>query len=185
VGIEPFHELRIAGKPTTEHIDFRSLDNHRMPDGGAFPGTYRHLIRRIGWGRMFGLWMIYPPVLPGYADGWHNRASVLTEHFRTAYRDGRDEDFDWMIEPDGDWMLPASLTVFGASENGDYLLWDTASRTGDGELPVWESRRMDTLHRLGDSLAEALPALHSRARETPFCPSDHDVEPLTPTPVEQ
>jgi hypothetical protein len=43
VGIEPFHELRIAGKPTTEHIDFRSLDNHRMPDGGGFPGTYRNV----------------------------------------------------------------------------------------------------------------------------------------------
>lgn len=174
--------LTVEGQSTLQHIDFTVLDSFRFPDRQGFPDSYRAFIRHAGWARTFGLWLIYPPVLPGFADGWQGRARNLTAHLRSVYREGRDDEFDWMIEPDGDWSLPDSLQVFGWSENGDALLWDTASRGADGEFPVWESRSFNSLHRLGGSLYEVLPSIRTRALGL-FGPRDHDIEPLSPIPL--
>ena len=84
-----------------------------------------------------------------------------------------------MVEPDADWSLPASLHVFGWSENGDALLWDTASRGTDGEFPIWESHSLDSLHLLGGSLSEALPTIRTRNLSL-FGPCVYDIEPLKP-----
>jgi hypothetical protein len=171
--------LTVDGRPTLEHIDFALMDSYRFPDDNGFPGSYRAFIRHAGWARTFGLWLIYPPVLPGFADGWQGRARNLTAHLHSVYREGQDDEFDWMIEPDGDWSLPDSLQVFGWSENGDALLWDTASRGTDGEFPVWESRSFNSLHRLGGSLYEALPSIRTRTASL-FGPRTFDIEPLQP-----
>lgn len=160
-----------------EHIDLVALDGYRFADDRGFPPSYRTFIRRAGWGRSFGLWLIYPPVLPGYADGWQGRAGNLTTRFRAAYEDGQAEDFDWMIEPDGAWPLAQSLEVFAWSENGDALLWDTATRDVDGEFPVWESRSLNSLHLLGANLNEALPLIRERATAL-FGADLPDFEPL-------
>ena len=55
------------------------MDSYRFPDRQGFPDSYRAFIRHAGWARTFGLWLIYPPVLPGFADGWQGRARNLTE----------------------------------------------------------------------------------------------------------
>ena len=168
------HRLTVSGSPTLEHLDEEALDSYRFPDGEGFPPSYREFIRHAGWGRLFGLWLIYPPVLPGFADGLEGRGGNLTAHFHAVYLDGREEGFDWMVEPDADWDLPASLRGFGWSENGDALLWDTAARAADGEFTVWESRSLGSLHRLGGNLGEALPRLRARVG----APPTEDVEPL-------
>jgi len=155
-----------------DHVDLVALDAFRFDDGGGYPPSYRQFIRTRGWARTFGLWLIYPPVLPGFADG-RSRAVNLTARFRAAFADGHEEDYDWMILPDGDWALSERLEVFGWSENGDVLLWDVGGRDAAGEFPVWESRGMNTLHRLGESLTAALPLLSDRA-------ATESVEPLTP-----
>ncbi|KQT96745.1 hypothetical protein [Sanguibacter sp. Leaf3] len=173
----PLSELRCLGEPTLAHVDLDLLDRYRFADGGGFPPSYSDLVRRVGWGRTFGLWLVYPPLLPGFADSWQGRAAELTRRFAATYDDGRREDFDWMVEPDGSWELAADLCVFAWSENGDALLWDTGSRGTDGELPVWESRSLDSLHHLGASLVEALGHLSASA-DALFGPRDHDVEPL-------
>lgn len=170
-------ELTVNGHPTLEHVDLELLDSYRFPDGGGFPGSYRAFIRRAGWARLFGLWLIYPPVLPGFADGLQGRGENLTARFLSVYREGEEEEFEWLVEPDADWSRPASLRVFGWSENGDALLWDTSSRTPDGEFVVWESRSLDSLHRLGGSLSEALPLIQARARGS-FGARGHDIDPL-------
>jgi hypothetical protein len=177
---EGIHTLRVNGTPTLEHVDFPALDSFRFPDGGGFPNSYRAFVRHAGWARSFGLWLVYPPVLPGYADGWHGRAGNLTTRFHAVYDDGRNEGFDWMVEPDADWSSTTSLHVFGWSENGDALLWDTAARDEVGEFPVWESRSLGSLHRLGDSLHDALPSIRARAVGL-FDSGPHDVEPLPPS----
>lgn len=156
--------------PSLAHIDFGALDTFRFADGGGFPKSYSEFVRTAGWARTFGLWLIYPPVLTGFADG-RGRALRLTEQFRAIFRDGEEEDFDWMIAPDGNWLLAAQLQVFGWSENGDVVLWDTAQRGANGEFPVWESRGMNTLHLLGANLDEALPGLSERA-------GNQSIEPL-------
>ncbi|MBP6685950.1 MAG: hypothetical protein KA158_11060 [Leucobacter sp.] len=149
--------ITVSGAPTHEHIDFAALS------GDEFPPSYREFITSAGWARSFGIWLIYPPVLPGYADGLHGRSRHLTERFRESYSDGKAEEFDWMIEPDGTWQIADALTVFGWSENGDALLWDTSARDEHGEFAVWESRGMNSLYLLGQSLSEALPLLRQRA----------------------
>ena len=175
-----FDDLRLREAPSLGHIDFDALESTRFPDGAGFPDSYRAFVRGAGWGRSFGLWLIYPPLLPGYADSWQGRAAELNDRFHTSYRDGRIEEFDWMVEPDGVWSLPDSLQLFGWSENGDGLLWETAARNEDGEFPVWESRSFDSLYRLGDSLYDAVPHLRTRAAGL-FGPLAYDVEPLPPT----
>ncbi|UOQ57808.1 hypothetical protein MUN78_02935 [Leucobacter allii] len=170
-------QLTVNGRPTLEHVDLELLDSYRFQDGAGFPKSYRAFIRHAGWARLFGLWLIYPPVLPGFADGLQGRGKNLTAHFHAVYREGQQEEFDWMVEPDAAWSRPMSLRVFGWSENGDALLWDTASRTPDGEFAVWESCSLNSLHLLGGSLSEALPLIRARAR-TLFDAQGYDIEPL-------
>lgn len=81
-----------------------------------------------------------------------------------------------MVEPDAHWSQPASLRGFGWSENGDALLWDTSSRTPDRKFAVWESRSLDSLHRLEGNLSEALPLIQARARGS-FGALGHDIDP--------
>ncbi|MER7550169.1 hypothetical protein [Streptomyces anulatus] len=174
---DPMAELRLSGPPTTEHIDFEALDGYRFEDGEGFPDSYRAFVRHAGWGRTFGLWLVYPPVLPGYADGLRGRGGRLTARFRASYREGRTEEFDWMVEPDGHWSLAADLEVFAWSENGDALLWNTGSRDTNGEFAVWESRGGNSLHHLGGDLRQALPLVRARSVDA-FGPRAFAVEPL-------
>ncbi|MFK4730344.1 hypothetical protein ROT00_11700 [Agromyces mediolanus] len=155
-------EFRPPAEPTIGHVDLVALEQSVLPDGGPFPPSYRAFVRTAGWGRLFGLWLVYPPVRAGYADGWPGRTSRLTERFRAAFADGRAEGFDWMVEPDGDWPLAERLQVFAWSENGDALLWELGSRDEQGELVVWESRGLNSLHRLGVGLNTALAILRER-----------------------
>ncbi|WP_254622719.1 hypothetical protein [Rhodococcus sp. W8901] len=120
---------------------------------------------------------MYPTVLGGYADGWQARSAILTERLQEAYRDGQVEEFDWMIEPDGNWALVDSLQVFAISENGDVLLWDTAARDERGEFPVYCSQRMNSLRLLGPSLVAAAPVLRAESA-TLFGATEVDFEPL-------
>jgi hypothetical protein len=170
-----FSSIRVQGAPTLEHVDLDLLDTYRFADGAGFPESYRAFVREVGWGRLFGLWLVYPPVLEGYADGWQARSRILTERLREAYRDGQDEEYDWMIEPDGDWSLIDSLRVFAFSENGDVLLCDTAARDARGEFPVYCSQKMNALRLLGPSLDAATPMLRAEALSGE---SDFDLEPL-------
>ncbi len=165
--------------PTLDHLDLTALEQTTLPDGGPFPPSYRAFVREAGWGRLFGLWLVYPPVQDGYADGWPGRTSRLTERFRAAYADGRTEEYDWMVEPDGDWSLAERLQVFAWSENGDALLWELGSRDAHDELVIWESRGLNSLHRLGVGLPAALAAL--REREGALAEGRPELEPLPGT----
>lgn len=172
-----FSTIRVQGPPTVSHLDLDLLDAYAFADGGGFPASYREFVRGLGWGRLFGLWLVYPPVLAGHADGWQARSRILTERLRETYLDGRAEEFDWMIEPDGDWSLVDSLCVFAISENGDVLLWDTAARDEHGEFPVYCSQRMNSLRLLGPSLDAAVRVLRAEAVEL-FGENEFDLEPL-------
>ncbi len=159
----PIDALSLAGSPTLEHIDLAALDGFRFADGAGYPPSYRAFVRHSGWARAFGLWLIYPPVLDGYADGVSGRGRVLTQRLREEYRESREEGFDWVVEPDGDWELVGRLEVFGWSENGDLLLWETTARDASGEFPIWESARMQSLHRRGTALDQVFTGLRERA----------------------
>jgi len=151
--------MRLAGPISDAHIDRTALAEHRFADGDGYPPSYVSFVQRVGWARALDLWLIYPPVLPGWADGVDGRGRVLTDRFREIYADARDEEFDWKVEPDGSWDVAASAVVFGWSENGDALLWDTRTRRADGEFDVYLSAHLDALRRIGSTLDEALEHL--------------------------
>ncbi|MGO2138825.1 MAG: hypothetical protein ACTH30_00295 [Leucobacter sp.] len=152
------YAYKTAATPTTSHIDTGALATHRFADGGGYPPSYRTFVEQYGWGRTFGLWLIYPPVRDGFADG-RSRAERLTDRFRAVYHDGQAEGFDWIIEPDGTWEVTETLEVFAWSENGDALLWDVSARTPGGEFPVWLSTGLNSLVLLGRDLYAALEQL--------------------------
>lgn len=172
-----FSTIRVHGTPTVSHLDLDLMESYVFPDGSGFPASYRDFVRSLGWGRLFGRWLVYPPVLDGHADGWQARSRILTERLQETYRDGRAEDFDWMIEPDGDWSLVDSLRVFAISENGDVLVWDTAARDACGEFPVYCSQGMNSLRLLGRSLDAAVTVLRAESVEL-FGENEFDLEPL-------
>ncbi|MFF3064309.1 hypothetical protein ACFVQ3_07115 [Oerskovia sp. NPDC057915] len=174
-------ELTLTGKPALDAVATELLEGFRFDDGEGFPSSYRRLVGRAGFCRLFGLWLVYPPARDGFADGWQHRAARLTDRFRATYEDGQAEGFDWMVEPDGDWSIARRLVVFAFSENGDALLWDPSTRTG-GELAVWCSTGLNALTLLGASWSLALPRL--RALSEPFATgAAADVECLTPARV--
>lgn len=152
-------DFEVLGEPAIDHIDLDYLESYRFGDGQGFPPSYRDFVTRFGWARTLGLWLVYPPVRDGYADGWQGRARNLTERFRAIYADNRAEDFDFTLEPDGDWTLIERLEVFAFSENGDALLWDTSARDDNGEFAIWLSANLSSLRRLDGSLHGVLLAL--------------------------
>ncbi len=155
---EPRWSLTV-GRPPTPILDERIIEQHRLPDGAGLPPSYISFARTFGWGRLFGLWLIYTPVPPGLGDGLVGRGGHLTARLHEEFREGRAEEYDWKIEPDGSWELAERLVVFAMSENGDYLAWDTGDRDGNRELPIFHTTRFDSLTRIGDDLYEAVEAL--------------------------
>lgn len=67
----------LGGDPSNDHIDFAELESFRFSNGGGFPASYQTFIRQYGWARTFGLWLVYPPVQQGFADGWQRAANRL------------------------------------------------------------------------------------------------------------
>jgi hypothetical protein len=157
-------------------VDEHVIEEHRLPDGTGFPPSYVSFARTFGWGRLFGLWLIYTPVPSGFGDGVVGRGGYLTDQLHLDYRDGRAEKYGWKIEPDGSWELAERLVVFAMSENGDYLAWDTGARDRYGELPIFHTSRFNSLTRIGDDLYEAIEWLRKGDRE----PDPIDFAPLVP-----
>lgn len=171
--------LRLAGPRSAAHLDAEALASLTLPDGGRLPSSYVAFVEHAGWARTFGLWLVYPPVLPGWADGLQGRGGALTTRMVDAFLEAKHEDFDWVIEPDGSWELIPALRVFAWSENGDALFWDTSSRDARGEYRVFCSSRGQNLALWGSDLEEALDRMAAaRFGDAP------DLEPLTPTRVE-
>ncbi|QCQ93144.1 hypothetical protein [Rhodococcus sp. SGAir0479] len=50
--------LRVHGTPTLAHLDLALLETFTFADGGGFPPSYRDFVRDLGWGRLFGLWLV-------------------------------------------------------------------------------------------------------------------------------
>ena len=161
-------DLSLAGAPSRAHVDVERLLDGTLPD------SFVAFVEHVGWARTFGLWLVHPPVLAGYADGLDGRGAELTRRLRASYEENRAEDFDWIIEPDGSWEIAAGLVVFAHSENGDDLAWDARGPLVDGEHPVYLSQRGDNLRLVGASLGEALDVLRA---ESPFA-AETDCEPL-------
>lgn len=168
-----------VSQPPAPVLDEDTIENHRLPDGAGLPPSYVSFVRSFGWGRLFGLWLIYTPVPSGFGDGVVGRGRYLTEQLHEDFSEGRAEGYDWKIEPDGSWEIAQRLTVFAMSENGDYLAWDTGVRDDDGELPIYRTVRFDSLTNIGRDLHDALEWLRERASDTDLDPVDFT--PLIPT----
>ncbi|WP_104090520.1 SMI1/KNR4 family protein [Arthrobacter sp. GMC3] len=166
-------------QPPAPLLDEHSIENHRLSDGKELPPSYVSFVRSFGWGRLFGLWLVYTPVPPGHADGLLGRGANLTVRLREEFQQWQNEGYDWAIEPDGTWDMPQRLEVFAMSENGDYLGWDTGSRDENGEVQIYHTSRFNSLTRIGGNMHEAIDALRVRGGSVPFGAADFDPLDLT------
>lgn len=169
--------LTVAGEPAPQ-LDEHTIGDHQLTDGAGFPPSYLSFVREFGWGRLFGLWLIYTPVPPGFGDGVVGRGRYLSEALHRDFQEGRAEGYDWKIEPDGSWSIAERLVVFAMSENGDYLAWDTGSRGPDAELPIFHTSRFNSLTHIGNDLHEAIDWLR-RGSGDPAAEAV-DFQPLVP-----
>jgi hypothetical protein len=110
------------------------LRNHRLADGLGFPPSYLDFATQLGWGRLCGLLLIYVP-LGQYPDSWLVQSPKIKQYMDEFYEETEHDPF--LLEPDGYQGLERSLLPFAMSENGEYLAWDLAHRTPDGELPIY------------------------------------------------
>lgn len=166
-----------SSEPTAPLLDENTIESHRLPDGAGLPPSYVSFVRAFGWGRLFGLWLIYTPVPSGFGDGIVGRGRYLTEQLHEDYIDGRTEGYDWKVEPDGSWEIAQRLSVFAMSENGDYLAWDTGARDHRGELPIYHTSRFNSLTSIGRDLHEAIDWLRADGE---LRTDDVDFRPLVP-----
>ena len=162
-------------------LDEHTIEHHTLPDGRGFPPSYVSFARTFGWGRLFGLWLVYTPVPTGFADGVVGRGGHLTDQLHEDFREGQADSYDWKVKPDGSWEIAQRLVVFAMSENGDYLAWDVGTRDRDGELPIFHTSRFTSLTRMGDDLYEAIEGLRGRGGDEGDVPIDF--RPLIPTPL--
>ncbi|WP_130505618.1 SMI1/KNR4 family protein [Microterricola gilva] len=167
-----------VSQPLAPILSEHTIEHHRLPDGVGFPPSYVSFVRAFGWGRLFGLWLIYTPVSSGFADGVVGRGRYLTEQLHDDFSEARVEGYDWKIEPDGSWDTAQRLTVFAMSENGDYLAWDTGARDDNDELPIYHTARFNSLTRIGSNLYEAIEWLRERDSAPDFDPTQF--RPLVP-----
>ncbi|MFB6609012.1 hypothetical protein ACFCVO_01715 [Agromyces sp. NPDC056379] len=167
-----------VSQPPDPILDEHAVENHRLPDGAGLPPSYVSFVRAFGWGRLFGLWLIYTPVPSGFADGVVGRGGYLTEKLHEDFSEGRIEGYDWKIEPDGSWDTAQRLAVFAMSENGDYLAWDTGARDDNDELPIYHTSRFNSLANIGCNLYEAIEWIRERDSDPDLDPTDF--RPLVP-----
>ncbi|AZS38909.1 MULTISPECIES: hypothetical protein [Microbacterium] len=168
-------------RPRAPILDADAIDDHRMDDGLGFPPSYVSFVREFGWGRLFGLWLIYTPVPAGFGDGVLGRGRRLTEQLRDAFRESQALGYDWIVEPRESWDVTKRLTVFATSENGDYLAWDTGSRDGRLEMPIYHTTRFNSLTRIGSDLFESIEWL--RDLVVPDTADEFDFETLSLSPL--
>ncbi|WP_310397508.1 SMI1/KNR4 family protein [Hymenobacter sp.] len=121
-------------QPVIAAADAEYLQAHRLADGGGFPPSYIDFATQLGWGRLCDLLLIYVPLGP-YPDSWLVQSPKIRQFMNEFYQEMEHDPF--LLEPDGYESIDRSLVPFGASENGEYLAWDTAHRASDGEFPIY------------------------------------------------
>lgn len=114
--------------------DTEYLRTHKLADGLGFPPSYIDFATQLGWGRLGGLLLVYVP-LGQYPDSWLVQSPKIKQYMDDFYEEMEHDPF--LVEPDGYEGIEQSLLPFALSENGEYLAWDVAHRTPDGELPIY------------------------------------------------
>ena len=117
--------LEVQGTPI-EHGDITFLETYTFDNGSHFPKSYRDFAKQLGYGKTLGQFLIYIP-MDDHGDSWN----VRSEEIRDTYfeeieniEDEDDDDFVYILEPDGSLELMKTWVPFASSENGEYLFWD-------------------------------------------------------------
>lgn len=99
-----------------------------------FPQSYLEFSSKLGYGLFCELFIIYPPFTPlndTDCDSFEERMSTIRGFIESAVYD------DYLdFYPDGSDELVQHLIPFGASENGEYLCWDSRNFV-ENEYPIY------------------------------------------------
>lgn len=137
----PWDQLRVTGE-----VCYYGPDH--LPDLNL-PPSYIRFAHEFGYGRLAGLFLIFPPAAHG-----HDRFSVRSEELQAMLLESEDAALV-EHEPDGSPELLRRLTPFGIGENGETLAWDLEERSANDEAPIYliGSKTLG-IWRVGDSLDE-------------------------------
>lgn len=127
-----FEQLKKSSAITPPDAEY--LQSHTLADGSGFPPSYSAFATQLGWGRLCGLLLVYVP-LGQYPDSWLVQNPRIRQSMDEFYEEMEHDPF--LLEPDGYEGIEWSLVPFAKSENGEYLAWDLAHRSSDGELPIY------------------------------------------------
>jgi hypothetical protein len=114
--------------------DAACLQAYILADGKGFPPSYLDFATRLGWGRLCGLLLVYVP-LGQHPDSWLVQSPGIRQRLEDFYQAMEHDPF--LLEPDGYEGIDQWLIPFAKSENGEYLAWDLAHRSANGELPIY------------------------------------------------
>jgi hypothetical protein len=120
------YNLKIIGEPI-EFGNVSFLEEYRFNNNRQFPSSYIEFVKKYGYGKTLGEYMIYIP-MDHYGDSWNIRTIEIKN---TYYNDLIKNDIWFELEPDGDIELLKRLVPFSLSENGNYLFWDIETKKTD------------------------------------------------------
>lgn len=167
-----FDRIHVSGKLVS--IPDEDLEDG-ISAGTPFPPSYKAFIRRFGYGRTCGRFIIHPP-MGNYPDSFHERSSALKCMLMKLIEEG--DGLPWQLEPDGSTELLKGSTPFATSENGETLFWDPARPDGHGEFPIYIDGPGAGIRLVGNGIETMLAALSDESGYKSYLPFDASPLPL-------
>ncbi|HET7414660.1 MAG TPA: SMI1/KNR4 family protein, partial [Arthrobacter sp.] len=125
-----FDVIQILNPDALRPLKSLSLPDEPILGNKRLPPSYETFMRRFGYGRLFGLLIVFPA-----ENACPDSLAKQGEKVRGFILEALAEEY-LEFEPDGSESMARSLYPFAMSENGEYFAWDTGSAE-NGEYPIY------------------------------------------------
>lgn len=177
--------LTIQGTPT-EHGDINFLETYTFDNGSHFPRSYQDFVKQLGYGKTLGQFLIYIP-MDNYGDSWNVRSEEIRDTYFEEIEnivDEDDDDFMYILEPDGSLELMKTWVPFASSENGKYLFWDIRS-AHNNEFDIYITDFRSGIIKAAKDLYELIDKLCDPAAFKTVLPFSKEPLPKVFTPLKR
>ncbi|SDF14066.1 hypothetical protein SAMN05216464_11393 [Mucilaginibacter pineti] len=158
--------LHIKGEWITAG-DETAIAAFRLPDGNLLPPSYLQFCRELGYGLLCNLFMIYIPMADAdHPDSFQLQSAAMRLLFEQYLNPPL---FAITDTPDGVALISAAVP-FAATENGEFLFWDTRNRLPNGEYPVYFTGFNNGIIHTGNSLTELILNVTTQVGVKPVLP---------------
>jgi hypothetical protein len=154
-----YSEMLNITRPPKVFGDASSLESFRFENGPGFPPSYKQFCEELGYGRLCGLFLIYPP-LGDHPDSF----MMQNEDMKGLFEGYTDPPLFSLTEQPGAIELVKNAEPFAKSENGEFLFWDIDNQLDDGEFPIYFTDFSSGVKAAGNSLKEFIAIVTDPAR---------------------